>query len=190
MTTLGSRATRLQSTLLEPLEQLKTDIVYHLTALELQIHPWLAQVNRSLSHLKKAQSFFDSEAGTVCFNQSALFRSRWVKWEFSFAPSFYHRPNILTAYDYIWILTRTSQFAVWMKTVPFVVLYLMYSMLYALCSVETFWILSTVYGFRDSSVYCPGHSQPQLHSFWLRLTGKLKSWTKAWGIQTPLDMGE
>ncbi|XP_055627001.1 prominin-1 isoform X2 [Toxorhynchites rutilus septentrionalis] len=76
MTTLGSRAKRLQTSLLQPLEQLRGDIVYHLTALELQITPWAAQVNKSLNHLKDAQSYMDAESAEVCHNKSDLFRTR------------------------------------------------------------------------------------------------------------------
>ncbi|ETN67695.1 hypothetical protein AND_000415 [Anopheles darlingi] len=76
MTTLGSRAKRLQLSLLAPLEQLRGDIVYHLTALELQLSPWAAQVNKSLSHLRNAQSFLDAEAAEVCYNKSDSFRNR------------------------------------------------------------------------------------------------------------------
>ncbi|KFB49997.1 hypothetical protein ZHAS_00018038 [Anopheles sinensis] len=76
MTTLGSRAKRLQLSLLVPLEQLRGDIVYHLTALELQLSPWATQVNKSLSHLRSAQAFLDGEAAEICFNRSDLYRAR------------------------------------------------------------------------------------------------------------------
>ncbi|XP_053678459.1 prominin-1 [Anopheles nili] len=76
MTTLGSRAKRLQLSLLAPLEQLRGDIVYHLTALELQLSPWAAQVNKSLTHLRNAQAFLDSDAAEVCYNRSDLYRDR------------------------------------------------------------------------------------------------------------------
>jgi hypothetical protein len=45
MTTLGSRAKRVQMSLLQPLEHLRGEIVYHLTALELEISPWIADVS-------------------------------------------------------------------------------------------------------------------------------------------------
>ncbi|XP_062711894.1 prominin-1 isoform X1 [Aedes albopictus] len=76
MATLGSRAKRLQTSLLAPLEQLRGDIVYHLTALEFQLSPWGTQVNKSLSHLRNAQSFLDAEAAEVCHNKSEQFRGR------------------------------------------------------------------------------------------------------------------
>ncbi|XP_062559177.1 prominin-1 isoform X2 [Armigeres subalbatus] len=76
MTTLGSRAKRLQTSLLVPLEQLRGDIVYHLTALEFQLSPWANQVNKSLIHLKSAQSYLDAESAEICHNKSEQFRSR------------------------------------------------------------------------------------------------------------------
>jgi Prominin len=45
MTTLGSRAKRVQMSLLQPLEHLRGEIVYHLTALELEIEPWTTDVS-------------------------------------------------------------------------------------------------------------------------------------------------
>ncbi|XP_065083969.1 prominin-1-A isoform X1 [Ochlerotatus camptorhynchus] len=76
MTTLGSRAKRLQVSLLAPLEQLRGDIVYHLTALEFQLSPWATQVNKSLIHLRNAQSYLDAEAAEICHNKSEQFRRR------------------------------------------------------------------------------------------------------------------
>lgn len=48
MTTLSTRARRLQTAVFQPLEKTKNDIIYHLTALELQRDPWLNQVTFSL----------------------------------------------------------------------------------------------------------------------------------------------
>lgn len=44
MSTLGSRARRIQATMLQPLDILKGEVIYHLTALELQIEPWMSKV--------------------------------------------------------------------------------------------------------------------------------------------------
>lgn len=44
MATLGNRARRLQSSVLQPLEVVRSEIIYHLTALELQKEPWSNQV--------------------------------------------------------------------------------------------------------------------------------------------------
>lgn len=76
MTTLGSRAKRLQTSLLAPLEQLRGDIVYHLTALEFQLSPWATHVNKSLIHLRNAQSYLDAESAEICHNKSEHFRGR------------------------------------------------------------------------------------------------------------------
>lgn len=78
MTTLGSRAKRIQTTLLSPFEMLRGDIVYHLTALELQIKPWAQQVNKSLHQLKTAQNYLDHEATNICSNASENYQNRFV----------------------------------------------------------------------------------------------------------------
>lgn len=44
MGTLGNRARRLQLSVFQPLEQMRNEIVFHLTALELQKEPWANQV--------------------------------------------------------------------------------------------------------------------------------------------------
>ena len=44
MKTMGSSARRIQSNMLVPLEFLKTEIVFQLTALELKITPWKEKV--------------------------------------------------------------------------------------------------------------------------------------------------
>lgn len=44
MTTLGNRARRLLSSVLQPLEQIRGDIIFQLTAMELQREPWSTQV--------------------------------------------------------------------------------------------------------------------------------------------------
>lgn len=89
MTTLGSRAKRLQLSLLQPLEHLRSDIVYHLTALELQIKPWAQQVNRSLSHLKQAQQYLDTHAANVCLEATETFRERYCFMILNILSSFY-----------------------------------------------------------------------------------------------------
>lgn len=45
MTTLGNRARRLLASVLQPLEQIRSDIIFHLTAMELQREPWFTQVS-------------------------------------------------------------------------------------------------------------------------------------------------
>jgi hypothetical protein len=59
MTTLGSRAKRVQMSLLQPLEHLRGEIVYHLTALELEIAPWTSDVSwKYIFQIKISPTFF------------------------------------------------------------------------------------------------------------------------------------
>lgn len=46
MSTLGNRARRLQANILQPLERLRSEIQFELTALQLQKEPWTDMVNR------------------------------------------------------------------------------------------------------------------------------------------------
>lgn len=88
MTTLGSRAKRLQISLLKPLEHLRSEIVYHLTALELQIKPWAQQVNKSLNQLKTAQVYLDSQTNNICMETTNIFQNRQVWFLTDFAAIF------------------------------------------------------------------------------------------------------
>nr|NP_001286843.1 prominin, isoform E [Drosophila melanogaster]AHN56638.1 prominin, isoform E [Drosophila melanogaster] len=76
MTTLGSRSKRLQASILQPLENLQNEILYHLTALELQRDPWAKQVNQTLNHLKSIQSYLENKAGEICHNMTRDYRDR------------------------------------------------------------------------------------------------------------------
>ncbi|XP_073845813.1 prominin isoform X2 [Musca autumnalis] len=76
MTTLGSRSKRLQSSILQPLEQLQNEILYHLTALELQKDPWAKQVNQTLNHLRNIQEYLEKTAGEICDNQTRIYTER------------------------------------------------------------------------------------------------------------------
>ncbi|XP_070140400.1 uncharacterized protein prom isoform X3 [Drosophila kikkawai] len=76
MTTLGSRAKRLQAAILQPLENLQNEILYHLTALELQRDPWAKQVNQTLNHLKSIQSYLENKAGEICHNMTRTYTDR------------------------------------------------------------------------------------------------------------------
>lgn len=53
MSTLGNRARRLQANILQPLERLRSEIQFELTALQLQKEPWTDMVNNSTFFLKK-----------------------------------------------------------------------------------------------------------------------------------------
>ncbi|XP_037024841.1 prominin-1-A [Bradysia coprophila] len=76
MTTLSTRARRLQTAVFQPLEKTKNDIIYHLTALELQRGPWSHQVNQSLLQLKTAQFFLSQKANDVCVAKTRDFKER------------------------------------------------------------------------------------------------------------------
>ncbi|XP_017061997.1 uncharacterized protein LOC108101927 isoform X1 [Drosophila ficusphila] len=76
MTTLGSRSKRLQASILQPLENLQNEILYHLTALELQRDPWAKQVNQTLNHLKSIQSYLENKAGEICHNMTRAYTDR------------------------------------------------------------------------------------------------------------------
>ncbi|XP_023037639.1 uncharacterized protein LOC6639735 isoform X1 [Drosophila willistoni] len=76
MTTLGSRSKRLQASILQPLENLQNEILYHLTALELQRDPWAKQVNQTLNHLKSIQGYLENKAGEICHNMTRAYTER------------------------------------------------------------------------------------------------------------------
>lgn len=78
MTTLGGRAKRLQTSLLKPLEHLRSEIVYHLTALELQIKPWAQQVNKSLNQLRTAQVSLNNQTAITCIDATESYQNRQV----------------------------------------------------------------------------------------------------------------
>lgn len=76
MSTLGNRARRLQSTTLQPMEQIRNDILFHLTALQLQKEPWAEMVNQSLIHLRTTQYFLNQDSADICLNRSVSFKTR------------------------------------------------------------------------------------------------------------------
>lgn len=76
MSTLGNRARRVLSNILQPLERLRSEILFELTALELQKEPWIEMVNQSLIHLKTTQYFIDQDSADICYNRSILFKDR------------------------------------------------------------------------------------------------------------------
>lgn len=49
MSTLGNRARRLQANILQPLERLRSEIQFELTALQLQKEPWTDMVCSSIA---------------------------------------------------------------------------------------------------------------------------------------------
>lgn len=76
MSTLGNRARRLQTNVLQPLERLRNEILFELTALQLQKEPWSEMVNQSLIHLKTTQYFINQDSSDICYNKSVLFKER------------------------------------------------------------------------------------------------------------------
>lgn len=76
MSTLGNRARRLQTNVLQPLERLRTEIQFDLTALQLQKEPWTDMVNQSLSYLKTTQFFINKDSANICYNKSIEFKFR------------------------------------------------------------------------------------------------------------------
>lgn len=76
MTTLGSRAKRLEVSVMQFLEQLRAELLYHLTALELQKDPWEKQLNLSLNLLKNSQEIINDEASEICKNQTDGYQVR------------------------------------------------------------------------------------------------------------------
>ncbi|XP_059607998.1 prominin-1-A [Phlebotomus argentipes] len=76
MTTLGSRARRLEVSVMQFLEQLRAELLYHLTALELQKDPWERQVNLSLRLLQSAQEIMSDEATEICKNHTEAYQRR------------------------------------------------------------------------------------------------------------------
>ncbi|KAJ8876200.1 hypothetical protein PR048_024110 [Dryococelus australis] len=65
METLAARTRRLLVSHIQPLEQRKEDLVYQLTALEVQMQPLQRQVNQSLSHLKTIQYFINNQGDSI-----------------------------------------------------------------------------------------------------------------------------
>jgi hypothetical protein len=77
MATLTSTAKRIQTTILQPLEVLKNEVVFHLTALELHMNPWIVQLKTLKKNLNQTQHFLnDKEFAGICMSYSESFRER------------------------------------------------------------------------------------------------------------------
>lgn len=76
MGTLVTAARRIQGSLLQPLEILKNEIVYQLTALELQIEPWMDRIMDMQVTYNHSQIFLDRNSHEICQNFSEIFRQR------------------------------------------------------------------------------------------------------------------
>lgn len=76
MASLASNARRIQASVLHPLEILKNEIIFQLTALELQIEPWLFRIRDIQRNFNDSQEFLDKNSLEICANYSDNFRSR------------------------------------------------------------------------------------------------------------------
>ena len=76
MATLASSAKRVQSTILQPLEILKNEIIFQLTALEFHIDPWMHQVKEIKESFNQSQKYLDNFSIDICANFSEIFRNR------------------------------------------------------------------------------------------------------------------
>lgn len=76
MATLATSAKRVQSTILQPLEILKNEIVFQLTALELHIDPWMHRVKEIRESFNQSQKYLDEYSMEICANYSERFRDR------------------------------------------------------------------------------------------------------------------
>ncbi|XP_047990830.1 prominin-1-A isoform X4 [Leguminivora glycinivorella] len=76
--TLATRTKRLHTTHIKPLEQLRADVVYKLTELELQLLPFRRKLNISLSHIYTAQYYIDNQGETIAHKKVAMYVSRLV----------------------------------------------------------------------------------------------------------------
>lgn len=76
MGTLASTARKIQKTLLQPLEILKNEIIFQVTALELQIEPWMDKIKEIESNFNKTQAFLNQNVLEICANFSENFRNR------------------------------------------------------------------------------------------------------------------
>lgn len=76
MGTLASTARKIQKTLLQPLEILKNEIIFQVTALELQIEPWMDKVKEIESNFNQTQAFLNQNVLEICANFSENFRNR------------------------------------------------------------------------------------------------------------------
>lgn len=76
MSTLDTPAKTLQVGVLQPLEGLRSDILYQLTVLEIEKNAWTNQVNQTLNHLKSVQKYLEKSAAEICTNYTKLYLQR------------------------------------------------------------------------------------------------------------------
>lgn len=61
----ATRTQRLYLTNIKPLEELRADVVFKLTELELQLMPFRRKLNISLSHIHTAQYYIDNQGDII-----------------------------------------------------------------------------------------------------------------------------
>ncbi|XP_021192068.3 prominin-1-A [Helicoverpa armigera] len=76
--TLATRTQRLYQTNIKPLEQLRADVVFKLTELELQLSPFRRKLNISLSHIHTAQFYIDNQGDVIAQKKVSMYISRLV----------------------------------------------------------------------------------------------------------------
>ncbi|XP_075975174.1 prominin [Anticarsia gemmatalis] len=76
--TLATRTQRLYLTNIRPLEQLRADVVFKLTELELQLLPFRRKLNISLSHIHTAQFYIDNQGDVIAQKKMSMYISRLI----------------------------------------------------------------------------------------------------------------
>jgi hypothetical protein len=76
MASLTSQARRLQFSMLQPLEVLKNEIIFQLTALEFLIDPWMDRVKAIRESFNQTQIYLNAHSTQICANYSENFRNR------------------------------------------------------------------------------------------------------------------
>lgn len=76
MTTIATSARKIQSTLMQPLESLKNEIIFQLTALEIQIEPWMVKIIEIQSNFNQSQIYIDTKSDEIWNNFSLNFQHR------------------------------------------------------------------------------------------------------------------
>lgn len=69
----ATRLQRLHASNIKPLEQLRADLVFKLTELELQMMPFRRKLNISLSHIHTAQFYIDNQGDVIAHKVSSSY---------------------------------------------------------------------------------------------------------------------
>ncbi|CAH2047038.1 unnamed protein product, partial [Iphiclides podalirius] len=76
--TLAKRTQRVYLTNIKPLEQLRAELVFKLTELELQLVPYRRRLNISLSHIHTAQFYIDNQGDVIAQKKVSTYVSRLI----------------------------------------------------------------------------------------------------------------